>query len=92
VRITDPGTDTMARAPRRKSAAKKAVNLSVNADLLRQAREREINLSSTLERALQEALRERRRAQWLTENRDGIRAYNQRVDRDGAFADTLRDF
>lgn len=74
------------------SASKKAVNLSVDAVLLREARDRDINLSATLERALEEALRQERRARWLADNRQGIAAYNDQVEVHGAFADMLRSF
>ncbi|HWJ06177.1 MAG TPA: type II toxin-antitoxin system CcdA family antitoxin [Steroidobacteraceae bacterium] len=74
------------------SASKKAVNLSVDAELLRAARERDINLSATLERALEAALRQHRREVWLAENRPAIAAYNEQVEAHGAFADTLRSF
>jgi len=74
------------------TASNKAVNLSVDSDLLRQARDPDINLSATLERALAEALRRARRDQWLTENMQGIEAYNEQVDAHGAFADTVRSF
>ena len=75
-----------------RSASKKAVNLSIDAALLREARERGINLSATLEQALSDALRQQRRERWLAENRPGIAAYNEQVDAHGAFADTLRSF
>jgi antitoxin CcdA len=74
------------------SASKKAVNLSVDAELLREARDSEINLSATLERALEDALRQHRRERWLAENKQGIAAYNEQVDAQGAFADALRRF
>jgi antitoxin CcdA len=74
------------------SASKKAVNLSVDAALLREARDRDINLSATLERALEDALRQDRRARWLADNRQRIAAYNEQVEVHGAFADTLRSF
>jgi antitoxin CcdA len=74
------------------SASKKAVNLSVDAALLREARERDINLSATLERALEHAVRQDRRARWVAENRSRIEAYNADVETHGAFADTLRTF
>lgn len=74
------------------SASKKAVNLSVDVALLHAARERDINLSATLERALENALREDRRARWLADNRQRIVAYNDQVEAHGAFADTLRSF
>ena len=74
------------------SESKKAVNLSVDAALLRAARDRDINLSATLERALEEAVRQHRREGWLAENKQGIAAYNDQVGTHGAFADTLRSF
>jgi len=68
------------------------VNLTVDANLLREARDQGINLSATLERALAEELRRSRRERWLADNREGIEAYNELVDQHGAFADTLRSF
>jgi antitoxin CcdA len=74
------------------SASKKAVTLHIDAALLREARERDIKLSATLERALSDALRQQRRERWRAENKAGIAAYNEQVDVHGAFADTLRSF
>jgi antitoxin CcdA len=74
------------------SASKKAVNVSIDADLLREARDRNINLSATLERALTASLNQSRRDRWLAENKRGIAAYNDDVDEHGAFADRLRRF
>ena len=74
------------------NAPKKATNLSINSDLLRQARDLDINLSSTLEQALADALKERQRAQWLAENRQAIRSYNAHVEENGVFSDGLRSF
>lgn len=71
---------------------KRAANLSVNAELLDQAKALEINLSATFERALEEEVRARKREQWLAENRDAIVAYNERIERDGMFGDGLRSF
>ena len=73
-------------------APKKAANLSVNGDLLARAREHNINLSSTLERALAAALRQKKRERWLAENKDAIGAYNEHVEKHGAFGDVLRSF
>jgi antitoxin CcdA len=74
------------------AAPKKATNLSINADLLRQAKELNINLSQTLEQHLAERVREVRRQQWLVENKDAIADYNQRVEAQGVFSDGLRSF
>jgi antitoxin CcdA len=73
-------------------APKKPINLSVNSDLLRQARESRINLSRTLEQRLVELIREERRRNWLAENREAIEEYNRRIEAHGAFSDGLRRF
>ena len=74
------------------SATRRTVNLSIDAALLRMAREREINLSATLERALVDALRQPRRESWLAENRKAIAAYNEQVEKQGVFGDSVRRF
>jgi antitoxin CcdA len=75
-----------------RSASKKATNVSINRDLLRQARELEINLSQALEERLAEIVSERRRQQWLAENQEAIEAYNRRIADKGPFSDRLRRF
>jgi len=77
------------RASRR---AKKAVNVSIPADLLDEARTLDINLSSTLEAALEEQLRVRRREAWRAMNHESIEAYNRDVEERGVFSDGLRSF
>ena len=73
-------------------ATKKAVNLRVNADLLRQAKALNINLSKALEQQLVEIAREARARQWLTENKSAIDEYNARIEKRGVFSDGLRRF
>jgi len=76
-------------APQR---AKKAVNVSISAELLEAARGRDINLSATLEAALELQLRKRQREEWLATNAASIEAYNRDVEERGSFGDTLRSF
>lgn len=73
-------------------APKKSANLSVNSELLQQAKALKINLSQTLEERLVVIIRETRRQQWLTENRSALDEYNQRVEQNGVFSDNLRSF
>lgn len=73
-------------------APKKSANLSINADLLSQAKALNLNLSATLELALVDALRRRREELWLEENRSAIAAYNAQVEQDGVFSDGARGF
>jgi antitoxin CcdA len=83
-----PRLHAIASAP----TQRRTVRLSLNADLVREAREYHLNLSATLERALVEQLRQLRAERWLAENKDGIAAYNALVHRHGTFADALRTF
>lgn len=73
-------------------APKKPTNVSINSDLLEKARGLNINLSATLEKALAEQLRIEQRAQWLRENANAIKAYNDFVESNGTFSDSVRKF
>lgn len=74
------------------SAPKKPTNLSINSDLLQQAKEHHINLSQALELRLAEILRDEKRRNWLEENREAMEEYNKRIDTHGVFSDGLRQF
>lgn len=74
------------------TAAKKAANLSVRADLLEEARACKINLSQTLETALQAELKKEKERRWLEENRAAIDAYNRYVEKHGLLSDRYRNF
>ena len=69
-------------------APKKPVSVRINSDLLEKAKRLNINLSETLESALAELVRAEQRAQWLSENADAIRAYNEFVETNGTFSDS----
>ena len=71
---------------------KKATNLSINKELLAEARNLKINLSATLEQALVEKVREEKRKKWLEENREAIQACNKLAEESGLFSDKYRVF
>ncbi|MDP2761349.1 MAG: type II toxin-antitoxin system CcdA family antitoxin [Sideroxyarcus sp.] len=74
------------------TAPKKSANLSINADLLQQAKQLNINLSQTLEQHLAEIVRQAQRSQWLVENKGALDEYNRRIESRGTFSDGLRRF
>lgn len=74
------------------SSAKKATNLSLRVDLLEEARARKINLSRTLEAALEAELKKQREAEWLAQNQLAIEAYNQEIAQHGLWSEGLRAF
>ena len=69
---------------------KRATNVSINQGLLEEARALEINLSATLEKALEAEVRARKRERWLAENREAIAAYNAFVEENGIFSPMFR--
>lgn len=73
-------------------APKKPTNLSVNSDLLSEAKALKINLSATFEAALLTELKAARRDLWLAENKEAIDACNNLVESHGLFADKHRVF
>ncbi len=73
-------------------APKRPANLSVNSDLLAQARGMKINLSRIFEERLAEVVLEARRTAWLEENRRAIDDYNAFITERGSFGDSVRRF
>ena len=73
-------------------AQKKAANLSLNSDLLAQAKAFNINISATVEKSLAEEVRKRKEIAWLEDNKAAIEEYNQRIEQHGLFSDKYRVF
>lgn len=82
----------MQRVWYKSDAPKQTAHLSINSDLLRQAKELKINLSQTLERHLEAQLMEARRQKWLEDSREAIDEYADFVEKHGCFADKQRSF
>jgi antitoxin CcdA len=83
---------TMTRSAPATRATRRPTNVSIDAQLLEQARGLKINLSRTLEQALGEAVRRAQADQWREENRRAIESYNERVAKHGTFSDKMRRF
>jgi len=75
-----------------KEAKKKNTNLSINSDLLQKAKENNINLSSTLEKTLENEIREKEMQKWQDLNKDAIDSYNKRIEKNGLFNESFRSF
>ena len=73
-------------------APKKPTNLSVNSDLLKKSKAMNINLSATLEQALQVKLAKLNADKWATENRQAIIAYNDFVEEHGCIGEEYKEF
>ena len=71
-------------------APKKATNLSINSDLLRQAKAYGINLSATLEASLEALIRKEKEKRWLEETQDAVEEYNEYIRKNGTLAMRIR--
>lgn len=74
------------------NAPKKPTNLSINSDLIAKARALKINLSATIEEALESRLVEAEAKKWAAENKAAIQAYNDFVEENGCFGEEFRSF
>lgn len=65
------------------NAPKKATNLSLNSDLVEQARNLDINLSRACERGLELQIAEARARQWREDNQESLAFANEHFERHG---------
>ena len=90
-------------APKRKTAAehlasghktgpKRAVNISVDAEVLKVAKEIGVNISKVTEDALRQATEAERIRRWREENKHVIESYNAYIERNGIFGEELLEF
>ena len=73
-------------------APKKATNLSLNSELLAEAKRLNINLSKKKKKALVQEVHERKKAEWLKQNVEAISACNELTEKHGLFSDSFRAF
>ncbi|MFP3543187.1 type II toxin-antitoxin system CcdA family antitoxin [Rhizobium sp. SIMBA_035] len=64
-------------------SARKAANLSLDANLVASARELDINISRAAEDGLARAINAERERRWLDENAEAIRLENEYVEKNG---------
>ena len=72
--------------------SKRAVNVTLDSQLVAEAKAAKVGLSALFEEKLRDHLRDLRARQWLVENKDAIENYNNRIEKDGVFSDGLRRF
>src|SRR5882757_4716392 len=77
--------------PGPKPGPKRAVNVSVDAAILKVAKEMDINLSQALEDQLRKLTEAERIKRWRLENKDVIESYNALIERAGIFGEELLD-
>lgn len=80
------------RRPQEACMKKRATNLSIDHALLDEARGLGISLSATFEASLRDAVRTRKAARWLEENRAALQSSNEWVEKHGLPLEKYRQF
>jgi len=75
-----------------RNAPKRPINLSLNSKVLEMAKDMGLNISQTVDELLTEAVLKRHWANWQQNNKQAIDSYNERIQREGLFADKYRSF
>ena len=71
---------------------RKAANLSIDAALIEEAREFNVNLSQAAESGVREAVRAAKADEWMRENRDALLTYNKWIEENGLPLEEYRQF
>ena len=74
------------------ATGRRAVNVSIRADLVDEAKALGTNMSAVLERALEDEHRRHRAERWREENAAAIDEANAELERNGLWSDGLRLF
>ena len=74
------------------NAPKRAVNLSLNSQVLDLAKEMGMNISQTVDQLLSAEVQRQYWERWQTDNAKAIAEYNARIEREGLFSDRVRTF
>ena len=74
---------------RMKTAQRKAVNLSLDAELVERARSLDLKLSGIAEQAIRAAVKAEATRRWQTENAAAIEEYNRLVEERGILSDHI---
>ena len=74
------------------TAGRKAANLSIDANVLAEAKALDINISRAAETGIAEAVRAEKGRRWLTENREALESSNAWVAKHGLPLAKFRQF
>jgi antitoxin CcdA len=91
LRAAEPVTHNGHIGPGPKPGPKRAVNVSVDVEILGVAKEMGVNLSKVLEDALRRMTEDERVRRWQIENKAFTDSYNAYIERNSVFGEELLD-
>jgi antitoxin CcdA len=75
-----------------KRARKHAANVSIDAEILADAKAMGINLSQTLEEELRKQVKQEKIRRWSEENKEAIEAHNRFIEKHGIWSEKYRSW
>jgi antitoxin CcdA len=75
-----------------KPSRKRAANVTISEDVLKEAKALEINLSQTLEDELRKRIKEEKTKRWQEENREAIESHNRFIEKYGIWSEKYRSW
>ena len=88
----EPAKSFRQEARRRKPGPKRAVNVSIDAEILAAAKTQGINLSTVLEKELRRLTEDERVKRFTEENKEAFDSYNRLIERIGVFGEEFQDW
>lgn len=73
----------MKRASDDSLSKKRSINLTIRADVIKEAKELDLNASQAAEAGIRAEIKKVREEAWRKENAAAIEAYNKRIDEEG---------
>lgn len=64
-------------------AKRKAINLTIREDVLKEAKALSLNTSRAAEKGIADAVKKAKEEAWVRDNWDAIQAYNERIRKEG---------
>lgn len=85
-------TSAPKRGVRTRQSAKRAINLSLSADVLDAAKTLELNISQVCDIYLRELVTREQKRRWQSDHADFVAAYNATIEAEGLPLDSWRSF
>jgi antitoxin CcdA len=65
------------------SRQRKALNITIPAEMIRETKKYKINASQAAQKAIAEEIRKAKEQEWIEQNKGAINAYNKRIEKEG---------
>ena len=69
----------------KRQSKRRSINLTIREEVLKEAKSLKLNTSQAAEAGIEKAIKQAQSKAWLEENHSAIKAYNERIEKQGTF-------